>query len=96
MELMAGIAADGRLYVAAGGFDLRAIIRRWVLGFHSALYGEFADVGPNFMIFPPLAEADKDTGQLQPVHAIVPELVRVIRYNRSGGSVDQVVTRNGT
>lgn len=29
MQLMAGIAADGQ----AGGFDLRAIIRRWVIGF---------------------------------------------------------------
>ena len=38
LRLIAGIAADGRLFVAAGGFDLRAIIRRWVLGFHAALY----------------------------------------------------------
>jgi hypothetical protein len=95
MELMAGIAADGQLYVAAGGFDLRGILRRWVIGFHAALYGAPADAGPNFMTFPPLAEADKDTGKLLPVHAIVPELVRVIRYNRSLGKVDRVVTRNG-
>ena len=41
MQLMAGMAADGQPFVAAGGFDLRAIITRWVFGFHAALYGEF-------------------------------------------------------
>ena len=47
------------------------------------------------MTFPPLAEGDKDTGQFQPVHAIVPEMVRVLRFNRGLGKVDRVVTRNG-
>jgi hypothetical protein len=59
------------------------------------MYGEFADVAPNLMAFPPLAEADKDTGQLQPVHPIVPEMIRVLRFNRDLGKVDRVVTRNG-
>jgi hypothetical protein len=95
MRLMAGIAADGQLFVAAGGFDLRAIIRRWVFGFHAALYGEFLNAGQQFMTFPPLAEGDKDTGQIQPVQAIVPEIVRVLRFNRGLGGVDRVVTRNG-
>jgi hypothetical protein len=95
MQLMAGIAVDGQPFVAAGGFDLRAIIRRWVFGFHAALYGEFLNVGQQFMTFPPLAEGDKDTGQFQPVHAIVPEIVRVLRFNRGLGKVDRVVTRNG-
>ena len=61
MQLMAGIAADGQPFVAAGGFDLRAIIRRWVFGFHAALYGEFLNAGQQFMTFPPLAEGDTDT-----------------------------------
>ena len=94
MQLMAGIAADGQPVVAAGGFDLRAIIRRWVFGFHAALYGEFLNAGQQFMTFPPLAEGDKDTGQIQAVHAIVPEIVRVLRFNRGLGKVDRVVTRN--
>jgi len=95
MQLMAGMAADGQPVVAAGGFDLRAIIRRWVFGFHAALYGEFLSAGQQFMTFPPLAEGDKDTGQIQPVHAIVPEIVRVLRFNRGLGRVDRLVTRNG-
>jgi hypothetical protein len=53
------------------------------------------NAGQQFMTFPPLAEADKDTGQIQPVHAIIPETVRVIRFNRALGKVDRVVTRNG-
>lgn len=53
------------------------------------------NAGQQFMTFPPLAEADKDSGQIQPVHAIVPEMVRVIRFNRALGKVDRVVTRNG-
>ena len=95
MESIAGIAADGQLFVAAGGFDLRAIIRRWVLGFHAALYREFLNAGQAFMTFPPLAEGNRDNLEIQRVPEIIPEVVRAIRFNRSLGKVDRLITRNG-
>jgi hypothetical protein len=95
MQLIAGTGADGQPVVGAGGFDLRAIIRRWVFGFHAALYAEFLSAGERFMTFPPLAEGDPNTGRLDDTPEIVPELVRAIRYNRGLDKVDRVVTRNG-
>lgn len=95
MQLIAGIAADGQLFVAAGGFDLRAIIRRWVLGFHAALYREFLNAGQAFMTFPPLAEGNRDNLEIERVPEIIPEVVRAIRFNRSLGKVDRLLTRNG-
>ncbi len=59
-----------------------------MFGFHAALYGEFLNAGQQFTTFPPLAEGDKDTGELQAVQAIVPEMVRVLRFNRGLGKVD--------
>jgi Protein of unknown function (DUF2934) len=95
MQLIAGIAADGQLFVAAGGFDLRATIRRWVLGFHAALYREFLNAGQAFMTFPPLAEGNRDNLEIERVPEIIPEVVRAIRFNRSLGKVDRLLTRNG-
>ncbi|MGH9409247.1 MAG: hypothetical protein ACRD1V_07315 [Vicinamibacterales bacterium] len=95
MQLIAGIAPDGGPFVAAAGFDLRAIIKRWVFGFHAALYREFLTAGQSFMTFPPLAEGNTDSLQIQPVPEIIPEVVRVIRFNRSLGKVDRLLTRNG-
>lgn len=95
IQMIAGVAADGDVFIGAGGFDLRAIIRRWVFGFHAALYGEFLNPGQSFMTFPPLAEGNRDDLQIAPVPAIVPELVKSIRHNRQLGQLDRIVTRNG-
>ena len=58
MQLIAGIAADGELLRRCRRLRyLRAIIRRWVLGFHAALYREFLNAGQGVrMTVPPLAE----------------------------------------
>ncbi len=94
IDVYAGVDAEGQPVVAAGGFDLRDIIRRWVRGFHAALYHEPL-IGEQFMTFPPLAEADRHAGQIDPVHEIIPHFVRAIRQNRQDGSLDRVVCRKG-
>jgi hypothetical protein len=94
LDLYAGIGTDGRPIIAAGGFDLRDIIRRWVRGFHAALYGQPL-TGEQFMTFPPLAEGNPDTGQIDPVHQIIPDFVRAIRHNRRTGALDRIVCRKG-
>jgi hypothetical protein len=94
LDFYAGRASDGDLFVAAGGFDLRDIIRRWVRGFHAALY-RAPLVGDQFMTFSPLAEGDRDTFQIDPVHDIIPHFVRTIRQKRIAGTLDLVNCRNG-
>lgn len=95
IQLFGGQGPDGNPFAAAGGLDLTAIIRRWVRGFHAALYQEPMADGTEFMTSPPLASADMDTGQVDPVHDIVPHFVRAIRQNREGGPLDRIVCRNG-
>lgn len=81
--------------VAAGGFDLRDIIRRWVRGFHAALYREALSLDASFMTLPPLAEADQHTGQVKEVPKVVPEFVKTIYENRALGNIDRAICRNG-
>lgn len=94
IELLLGTDADGLPVMAAGGFDLLAIIRRWVRGFHAALYREPL-TGNNFMTFPPLAEGDRESGEIKPVHPLIPDFVRAIRQSRAAGALDRLVIRNG-
>lgn len=94
IEFFAGMGADGVPIVAAAGFDLRDIIRRWVCGFHAALYREALPAPDSFMTFPPLAEADRETGSMEPVPDLVPVLVRTLRENRATRTLDRIVCRN--
>ena len=90
--------ADGRLLGAVSGLDLRAIIRRWVRGFHAALYQEpLPDDPQSFMTSPPLPEADvvEGTPKADPPAEVVPALVKEIKRNRATGTLDRIVCCNG-
>lgn len=89
---------DGELLAAVHGLNLRAIIRRWVRGFHAALYKEFLPENPGqFMTSTPLPAADpiEKGGKLIPVQPVVPEFVREIKRNRATGTLDRIICRNG-
>ena len=91
----AGRFPDGSLGLAVTGFDLRAIIRRWVRGFHAALYREYlADDMGRFMTTPPLAEGDPLTGQFDAVQPVVEEFVDILKRNRATATLDRIVCRN--
>jgi hypothetical protein len=95
VQLFGGQGPDGNPFAAAGGFDLVSIIKRWICGFHAALYREPMLQGTEFMTSLPLASLDVSTGQLDPVHEIVPHFVRAIRQNRELGPLDRIECRNG-
>jgi hypothetical protein len=82
LDLRGGPLTDGTNVVTVHNLDLRAIIRRWVRGFHAALYGEYVpdDV---FMTVPPLPEGVSTTtgGEFEPAPPIVEEIVKRIRCN---------------
>jgi hypothetical protein len=85
--------------VMVSGFDLRAIIRRWVRGFHAALYDEFLpDDSGLFVTIPPLAEGeespDKGITPIAPPEVFAP-FVTEIKKNRATQTLDRIVCRNG-
>lgn len=97
LDVYAGILPDGTETAAIGGFDFRSIIRRFVRGFHSALYREpIPDFG-QFMTSPPLPEAEltPDGPRFLPVEAIVNEFIPELQRHHAAGNVDSVVCRNG-
>lgn len=98
LKVKVGFFEDGAPAVAIEGLDLRAIIRRWVRGFHAALYREFLpDDAGLFMTSPPLPEGkpQQDGGQFMPVAAAVPEFVKELKRNRATNTLDRVLCRNG-
>lgn len=94
LAVYAGHDTDRQPVAAVGGFDLPRIVRRWISGFHAALYLEPLRCDGQFMTILPLATGDLDTGRIDEVPAIAYELVRAIRTNRSKG-LDRIVTRSG-
>jgi hypothetical protein len=99
----AGRADDGSPLAAASGLDLRRVIRRWVRGFHAALYAEPLPESGRFATNPPLPEADIGAGPSPgtfvlakiDVQAVIPRLAPLISTARARGQVDTVLSRNG-
>lgn len=73
--------------------DLQCIIKRWVMGFHAALYGEYL-AWDDGAIFEPLPGGDQpgvDT-RLHWMHGHIPS---VIKRSRAVGRVDSIIAFNG-
>jgi hypothetical protein len=91
-------SGHGALLVLLRDLDLRRIIKRWVRGFHAALYREYLPDGPQrFMTTPPLPEPDSEApgrGFLPP-HDVISEFTRIINRNRATRTVDSIICRNG-
>ncbi len=98
LDVKAVKSPDGKLLAAVYGLNLRAIIRRWVRGFHAALYKEFIPEFPGqFMTSTPLPAADpiEKGGNIIPVQAVVPEFVKEIKRNRATKTLDRIICCNG-
>jgi hypothetical protein len=78
---------------AITNLDLRMIIRRWVRGFHAALYGTFLPDMMNFSTSPPLAPATEDLIEkpLPETHTV---FIQALKKNRTAGTIDRIVCRN--
>jgi len=97
LKVKSGPYEDGTLGMAVEGLDLRSIIRRWIRGFHAALYREYLpdDTGA-FMTSPPLPEGrpHKHGGEFVPVPEIVSHFVEELKKNRATNTLDRIVCRN--
>lgn len=81
---------------AVTNFDLQAVIRRWIRGFHAALYRQFLPDEKNFSTMPPLVRATADGSQLQDLPEVYPLFIELIKRNRSTKSLDRIQIRNKT
>jgi hypothetical protein len=72
-------------------------VRRWVRGFHTALYGEYLPESAGFLTSPPLPEAEPpaEASRFVPVQDVVFEFVRELKRNRATATLDRIVCRNG-
>jgi hypothetical protein len=98
LRVSVGRFNTGALGLAVTGLDLRGIIRRWVRGFHAALYREcLPEATGRFVTTPPLPEAEPGHGAVRslPVADVIPEFVKELKRNRATGSLDRIVCRNG-
>ena len=88
---------NGSTALVVGGLDLRRIIRRWIRGFHAALYSEHLPENSRFLTCPPLPEAEPlaDGPKFRPVMDVVPKFVEELKRNRATGTLDRIVCRNG-
>lgn len=97
LDVSAGHFQDGSPAVVVGSLDLRFIIRRWVRGFHAALYREHLSEAAQFATCPPLPEAVPTVGapKFLPVADVIPEFVKELKRNRATGTLDRIECRNG-
>jgi hypothetical protein len=76
--------------------DFRAIIHRWIRGFHAALYSEYLPEDTPFSTCPPVPEAEPTANgpKIRSVMEAVPEFVKELKRNRATGTLDRIVCRN--
>jgi hypothetical protein len=76
--------------------DIKEIIRRWVRGFHAALYREYIPQDALFATYPPLPEGKHVGDQITfvPIPEAFIKFVEEIRRNRAVGSLDRIACRN--
>lgn len=77
--------------------DIKGAVRRWVRGFHAALYGEPLPESPNFSINTPFPTASRSSGRLRfdpllPQHSL---FVQTIKVNRFAKNLDRINSNNG-
>ncbi len=97
LKVKSGPFEDGTPGLVVEGLDLQAIIRRWIRGFHSALYREYLpDDTDAFMTSPPLPKGipHKHGGEFVPVPEIVSRFVEKLKKNRATNTLDRIVCRN--
>jgi hypothetical protein len=81
---------------ATTNLDLIGCIRRWVTGFHAALYREPLNPFAHFQITPPLAHAPLGPRvSVVPIPGHVPAFVQTLKLNRLARNVDRIVTNGG-
>jgi hypothetical protein len=89
------LASDGidQPFLGLVGTNLHNVIRRWLRGFHAALYGEFlANDTPNYL-HPPFPFGNRNADNQVTVEPILDQqrlFVEIIKKNRAAGALDRI------
>ena len=76
--------------------DLIGSIRRWIGGFHAALYRESLSQRTLFQITPPMPHAAiGEQIVLKSIPSHLPAFVRTLKLNRAARNLDRIVANNG-
>jgi hypothetical protein len=77
--------------------NIELLLRRWIQGFHAALYGTSLAANSSWAIQGPFPSAGMtDYGLIvEPIKMQHYEFVKCIKRNRLAGNIDRVVTNNG-
>ena len=92
-----GTFLDGSEGVGTMGVDLPGIVKRWVRGFHAALYSQPLAADSDFATSLPFPEGRLSGGTVEavPVQPVIAELVGELKRNRATATLDRVLCRNG-
>lgn len=97
LDVRPHVTESGATTAVLRGHDLDAVIRRWVRGFHAALYKGPLPESKYFSTNSPFPEATQEGDGIRP-EPIPPALSRyvdTIKQNRATGNLDGIVCRNG-
>ncbi len=88
---------DGHRVAAVTGLNIQEAIRRWIRGFHAALYREYLSPDTGFATYPPLPGGRfvGDHVEYDRIPEAFPKFVEELKRNRAVGNLDRVVCRNG-
>src|SRR4029453_17501897 len=91
-----GRRPDSSPILAVAEMDVREAIRRWIRGFHAALYREYLPSDSHFATYPPLPEGKRvgDEVRFLSVPEVVPKFVEELHRNRVLGNLDRILCRN--
>lgn len=97
LHFIVGQFDNGSPALALSDFDVKEVLRRWIRGFHAALYRQYLPVDTLFGTYPPLPEARCVAGEVVfvPMPEAIPKFVEELKRNRAVGNLDRIVCRNG-
>lgn len=86
-----------RSFATFQNLDVRGAIRRWVGGFHAALYRNPLKPGTSFQVTPPLPSAtiNDNVATMESIPAHHAHFVETLKLNRAAKNVDVLITSNG-
>jgi hypothetical protein len=96
LDLISGRFKDGTPFAAAQNLNLKPIIKRWVAGFHAALYLEPLPLGTRWSTQMPLPDAIVEPNGLKatPIGEAALKFIEELKRNRRVGTIDSIVCRN--
>jgi len=88
---------SGETIAAFSQRNIEFLLKRWLRGFHTALYHEPLEENTHFEIHPPFPSGNIKEEQLvdEPIRELHYKIVECIKRNRATGNIDYIESNNG-